>query len=168
MLESHCSTRYPWRVRASLKTVVVLAFLSASLPATAATGKVLKVLPQFLDTKGRASLSPSLYDRDAYQATLRLHPERRSGMRFFIQWKAKGQVADGLRLRLELRGGAQGDLPRGLVLEDKLPPKTGWFSHWADLNLKEETYKELGGVTSWRVTLWDGDKLLGEQRSFLW
>ena len=155
-------------MRGSLKILVLLALLSGIVTAHAATGKVIKVLPQFLDTKGRTSLTPSLYDRDAYQAVLRVHPERRSGMRFFIQWKAKGQVASGLRLRLELRGGVQGELPRGLVLEDKLPPKTGWFSHWADLTINEETYKELGGVTSWRVTLWDGEKMLGEQRSYLW
>ena len=161
--------RYLSPVRSSLKTLMVVALLSAAaFPSTAATGKVIKVLPQFLDLKGRTSLTPSLYDRDAYQAQLRLHPERRSGMRFFVQWKAKGQVANGLRLRLELRGGAQGELPKGFVMEDSLPPKTGWFSHWADLDLKEETYKDLGGVTSWRVTLWDGDKLLGEQNSFLW
>jgi len=151
-----------------MKILTVVALLSAALPAAAATGKVIKVLPQFLDTKGRTSLTPSLYDRDAYQAVLRLHPERRSGMRFYVQWKAKGPVDKGLRLRLELRGGAEGDLPRELVVEENLPPKTGWFSHWAELSLKEETFKELGGVTSWRVTLWDGDKLLGEQRSFLW
>lgn len=168
VLESNCSRRYLSTVRGSLKALVFLAFVWGIATATAATGKVIKVLPQFLDMKGRTSLSPSLYDRDAYQAVLRLHPERRSGMRFFIEWKAKGQVVAGLRLRLELRGGAQGDMPRELILEDKLPPKTGWFSRWADLTLKEETYKELGGVTSWRVTLWDGDKLLGEQRSFLW
>ena len=168
MLELPAWPRYLSLVHGSLKTFVFLALVSGVVTANAATGKVIKVLPQFLDTKGRTSLTPSLYDRDAYQAVLRLHPERRTGMRFFIQWKAKGHVAAGLRLRLELRGGAQGDLPSGLVLEDNLPPKTGWFSHWADLTLKEETYKELGGVTSWRVTLWDGDKLLGEQRSFLW
>jgi hypothetical protein len=155
-------------VRGSLKILVLFALLSGLVTAHAATGKVIKVLPQFLDTKGRTSLSPSLYERDAYQALLRVHPERRSGMRFFIQWKAKGQVTAGLTLRLELRGGVQGDLPRELILESKLPLKTGWFSHWADLTLKEESYKELGGVTSWRVTLWDGAKMLGEQRSYLW
>jgi hypothetical protein len=167
-LESRGSTSYLSPVRSALKILVLVTLLSAVAPAMAATGKVIKVLPQFLDTKGRTSLTPSLYDRDAYQAVLRLHPERRSGVRFFVQWRARGQVAQGLRLRLELRGGVQGDLPRELVLEDKLPPKTGWFSHWADLTLKEETFKELGGVTSWRVSLWDGQKLLGEQHSFLW
>lgn len=138
------------------------------LAADAATGKVIKVLPQFLDLKGRTALSPSLYDRDAYQAVLRLHPERRSGIRFFVQWKARGTVAEGLKLRVELHGGAQGQLPKEMVLEENLPSKTGWFSHWAGVTLKDETYKQLGGVTAWRVTLWDGTKLLGEQRSFLW
>jgi hypothetical protein len=37
--------------------------LAAPLAAPAATGKVVKVLPHFLDLKGRHSLTPSLYDR---------------------------------------------------------------------------------------------------------
>jgi len=59
--------------------------MAGSLSASAATGKILKVLPQFLDTKGRNSLSPSLYERDAYQVVLREHPERRSAMRFYVE-----------------------------------------------------------------------------------
>ena len=33
-------------------------------------------------------MSPSLYERDAYQARLRAHPEHRYGMRFDVQWRA--------------------------------------------------------------------------------
>ena len=36
--------------------------------ATAQTGRVVKVLPLYLDLKGRDAISPSLFDRDAYQA----------------------------------------------------------------------------------------------------
>jgi hypothetical protein len=148
--------------------LLVLCWVMGILAANAATGKVIKVLPQFLDLKGRTALSPSLYDRDAYQAVLRLHPERRSGMRFFVQWKARGTVTEGLKLRVELHGGVQGQLPKELVLQEDLQARTGWFSHWTGLTLKDETYKQLGGVAAWRVTLWDGTQLLGEQRSFLW
>jgi hypothetical protein len=31
-----------------------------------------------------------------------------------------------------------------------------------------DEYKKLGELVAWRVTLWDGDKLLAEQKSFLW
>ncbi|MGD1085598.1 MAG: hypothetical protein ABSA47_12735, partial [Verrucomicrobiota bacterium] len=37
----------------------------------AADGKVIKALPELLNTNGVASLSPSLFERDAYQAWLR-------------------------------------------------------------------------------------------------
>jgi hypothetical protein len=31
-----------------------------------------------------------------------------------------------------------------------------------------ENYKNFGELVAWRVTLWAGDQLLGEQKSFLW
>ena len=136
-------------------------------PVQAATGRVIKVLPQFLDLKGRTSLSPSLYERDSYQANLRDHTNLCSGMRFYVQWKAKGQGGAPLKLRVELRGVARGDFPRQLVLEKQVEPG-GWFSHWAEINLAGEPYKNFGKVTAWRVTLWEGTRLLGEQKSFLW
>src|SRR5947209_8233742 len=100
----------------------------------AATGKVKKVLPEFLDTKGRNSLSPSLYERDAYQVTLRDHPERRSAMRFYVQWKTKGAAQGPLTIRIELRGIAQGALPKELVVQTPAEPR-GWFSHWTTVTL---------------------------------
>src|SRR5258705_13546151 len=71
-------------------------WLTLAWQASAATGRIIKVLPHFLDLKGRHSLSPSLYDRDAYQARLRDHREERSGMRFDIEWKSKGGVFEPL------------------------------------------------------------------------
>src|SRR5438876_12384074 len=70
--------------------LALCSLLLAALPATSATGRVIKVLPEFLDLQGRSSLAPSLYERDAYQAVLREHPERRAGIRFYVQWKTKG------------------------------------------------------------------------------
>lgn len=134
--------------------------------ASAATGKVVKVLPHFLDLKGRHALSPSLYDRDAYQVLLRNHPELRSGMRFDISWRASGAANATLKLRVELRGVAEGNLPRQQILEKDI--QVGKTSHWTSVTLEGDPYKNLGKVTAWRATLWDGDQLLGEQKSFLW
>jgi hypothetical protein len=136
--------------------------------AMAATGKVVKVLPHFLDLQGRHALSPSLYDRDAYQAQLRQHPEQRSGMRFDLSYKTHGQPAGKLRLQVELRGLAKGDLPQKMTLEIEVRAAGGWFGRWESIPLTGEKYKTIGEVTAWRVTLWDGDQLLGEQKSFLW
>jgi hypothetical protein len=147
--------------------VLGLIFAVANLPARGATGCVKKVLPQFLDLKGRNSLSPSLYERDAYQVVLRLHPERRSTMRFYVLWKAKGPAAQLLKLRVEMRGIAQGDLPKQLTLEESAKPG-GWFGHWTEVTLTREQYKEIGTVTAWRVSLWEGEQMLSDQQSFLW
>jgi hypothetical protein len=40
--------------------LTILSMLVAGSLTYAATGRVIKVLPHFLDTKGRAALSPSL------------------------------------------------------------------------------------------------------------
>ena len=146
----------------------VLAALLTALPAVGGTGRVIKVLPEFLDLQGRTSLSPSLYERDAYQTALREHPERRSGVRFYVQWKAKGPIWEPLKLRVEARGVARGNLPQLLVLEEPLQNAGSKFTHWASPSIEGLTYRQFGGVTAWRATLWEGKRLLSEQKSFLW
>ena len=147
---------------------VLAALLCAgTFSASAATGRVVKVLPHFLDLKGRHSLSPSLYDRDAYQAQLRQHPELRSALRFDVHWRASG-VTGKLKLRAELRGTAHGNLPGEHTIETELGRGKSAISRWSSLALAGEDYKNFGEVTAWRVTLWDGEQLLGEQKSFLW
>ena len=146
----------------------LVCLFAVALPAEAATGRVIKVLPQFLDLQGRHTLSPSLYERDAYQAYLRQHPEKQSGLRLAVEWKARGRSAAPLKLRVELRGAAQGGrLPGQTVLEQDVKPG-GWFRHWTSLALAGEEYNKFGEVTAWRVTLWEGGRLLSEQKSFLW
>ena len=148
--------------------VILPALLLAAAPssADATTGRVIKVLPHFLDLKGRHALSPSLYDRDAYQAQLRQHPEQRSGRRFDVLWKAKAAGGATLKLRVEIRGIAQGNQPRQTALETEAKP--GWLSRWTSLTFNGDEYKSFGELTAWRVTLWDGELLVGEQKSFLW
>ncbi len=154
-------------MRRTLTWWLLLGWAAAALSAQAATGRVVKVLPQFLDLKGRTSLSPSLYDRDAYQAMLRQHPEKRLGIRFQVQWKTKGGVFEPLKLRIEVRGAAQGHAPKESILEQKVTAG-GWFGRWTSFTLSGDEYKGLVEVTAWRVTLWEGQELLGEQKSFLW
>jgi len=139
----------------------------ATFSASAATGSVAKVLPHFLDLKGRHALSPSLYERDAYQFQLRQHPEQRSALRFDVLWRAR--AANGkLKLRAELRGIVQGNRPRQTTLETEVEAGPGRVSRWTALTLAGADYKSFGEVTAWRVTLWDGELLVGEQKSFLW
>ncbi len=147
--------------------LIVALCLLACAAAPAATGRIIKVLPQLLDHKGRHAVSPSLYDRDAYQAYLRIHTNEISGMRFAVQWKASKPSGTYLTMRVEIRGVANGDLPTSVTLVVKVKLR-GWFEHWAYLNLDGDQFRKIGEVTCWRVSLWDGDKLLGEQKSFLW
>ena len=143
-------------------------WLAATALSGAATGKVIKVLPEFLDLQGRTSLAPSLYERDAYQVKLRDHPRERSGVRFYVNWKTKGGVWEPLIVRLEIRGATQGKQTEDLVLEQPVENRGGWFSRWTEITLNGEAYKKVGAVTAWRVTLWEGRQLLGEHKSFLW
>ena len=147
---------------------LTLLFCFCSLfAADAATGKIKKVLPHFLDLQGRHMLSPSLFDRDAYQAVLRDHPEKRSAVRFDIEWKSKGPASAPLKMRVEMRGVAHEQPPVELSLEKTLEP-TGLFGGWTSLTLQGEDYRKLGELTAWHVTLWQETRLLSEQKSFLW
>ena len=53
------------------RLLTVLALFASFASFAAATGEVVKVLPFLLDTHGQIAKSPSLFDRDAYQAYLR-------------------------------------------------------------------------------------------------
>jgi len=147
--------------------IALIIVLTAASISHATEARVIKVLPQFLDRRGRDSISPSLYDRDAYQAQLRKKPELRSGLQFAVQWKASSSANQELKIRVELRGTAKGDLPKAAKIETIVKQK-GSFSHWATIVLDEKVYQDIGEMTAWRVTLWEGEKLLSEQKSFLW
>ena len=155
------------RLRRLFFLICLVSLLNSPARAAEAEGRVLKVLPQFLDQKGQSSLTPSLYDRDAYQAFLRRNPAKRSALRFAIQWKAKLPETVPLQLRAEIIGAAKTDTPKRTSIETEVH-QHGRFSHWANLTLSKQQYKDFGDVTAWRVTLWDGNKLLAEQKSFLW
>jgi hypothetical protein len=154
-------------MRRCLFWLTLICCCAAAGPAFAATGKIIKVLPSFLDSKGRNSVSPNLFERDSYQVYLRKNPKLRSGMRFDVQWKSKGPVTDSLKLKVEMRGSAKGDLPKQFVLEKKLDPG-GALGTWTALPFVGTEYQAFGELTSWRVTLWDGNELIGHQQSFLW
>ena len=132
----------------------------------ASEGKVIKALPQFLDAKGRASLSPSLYERDAYQAYLRKHPAERMALQLEVQWKAGGVDWSRVKLRAELRGVLGNSLHTTTI---ELPvKKSGLFSSWTNFKIEGDDFQKFGELAAWRVTLWEGDKQLGELQSFLW
>ena len=142
---------------------LVLLFSASALGTEAANGRIIKVLPHLLDRDGRHTLSPSLYERDAYQAFLRKHPDLCSGLRFDVQWKAKRAAGAPLLLRLEIRGKEA----KPVVLEQSAR-RNHSYSRWNSLRVEGDAYRKIGDVIAWRATLWEGDQLVAKQESFLW
>ena len=153
-------------MRPLLMVLLLLGSLAAVPASDAATGRVLKVLPLFLDREGRDATTPSLYDRDAYQVQLRAHPEQRSAIRVDVLCKASQTGDAKLKLRVELRSVGTNSLPHQITLDQEVTPR--FFRRWTSLTLGGGDYENFGDVTAWRVTLWAGDQMLGEQKSFLW
>ena len=153
-------------MRRLLMTFLLLGSLSVAFAADKPTGYIVKVLPFFLNKKGQIATSPSLYDRDAYQAELRSHTNEVSAMRFDVLWRASNVENTNLTLRLELRGIGHDGLPQQKTLEQAVTPH--FFRHWTTLPLAGDEYRNFGEVVAWHATLWSGGDLLGEQKSFLW
>jgi hypothetical protein len=144
----------------------VVTHLQADSTSLAPTGRVVKVLPLLMDTNGAVALSPSLFDRDAYQFYLRAHTNEITGIRFDVDCDAKHAEGLKLKVRLELRGAGPTGLPTEKVMEQTVTPRI--FHHWTSLTLAGPDYKNFGVLAAWRATLWNGGQLLGEQKSFLW
>ena len=53
------------------------------------------------------------------------------------------------------------------VLEQAVK-KPGWFGGWTTFTLDGDSYQSFGDMIAWRVTLWEENVMLGEQKSFLW
>lgn len=153
-------------MRRFFATLFLLGSFAAAFASDPVTGRVIKVLPLFLDARGRDAVSPSLFDRDAYQVYLREHTNEISAMRFDVLWKASNARETKLKLRLELRSVSTNSLPRQTLLEQTVTP--GHFSRWSSLALAGADFKNFGELVAWRATLWSEDLLLAEQKSFLW
>jgi hypothetical protein len=149
-----------------MRRFFILVFLTLAPVVRAGEGKIIKVLPQLLDKKGEHALSPSLYERDAYQFYLRNHPGQCAALRLAVQWKASEVDGTQLKLRAELRG-LEGNTIHTATIEEPLQ-KMGRFSHWSELRIEGGEFKSLGRLIAWRVTLWDGEHQLGELESFIW
>lgn len=130
------------------------------------TGRIVKVLPLFLDTNNVVAPSPSLFDRDAYQFYLLEHTNDIAGLRFDVEWKAGHARGQNLTLRVQIRGVGPHGLPTQALLEQVVTPR--FLHHWTSLALTGAGYRKIGELAAWRATLWDGPQLLGQQQSFLW
>jgi hypothetical protein len=153
-------------MRALLIFLVSLGLVAVAHAADVVTGKIVKVLPLFLDQQGRDATSPSLFDRDAYQAFLREHTNAVSALRFDVLWKAVKSPEAKIKIWVELRGVGTNSVPKLKTLEVDAVP--GTFRKWTEIPLAGADYKNFGAVVAWRVTLWNGGRMLAEEKSFLW
>ena len=153
-------------MRALLIILASVGVVVAASAADAVTGRIVKVLPFLLDQQGRNAVSPSLFDRDAYQVYLRDHTNEVTALRFDVLWKATKAPDEKIKIAVELRGIGTNGVPTAQTLETNATP--GTFRKWTSVPLAGDDYKNFGRVTAWRVTLWNDDKLLSEQKSFLW
>ena len=153
-------------MRALMILLVLLGLAAAAQAADAVTGRIVKVLPFFLDQQGRDAISPSLFDCDAYQAHLRERTNEVSALRFDVLWKATKAPDEKIKIAVELRGVGTNSVPKMKTLETNVVPAK--FSRWTEIPLAGDNYKNFGAIVAWRVTLWNGGEMLGEQKSFLW
>ena len=150
------------RISQLLAMVLMLGIATTSI----ATPKITKVLPHLLDENGQHTISPSLLERDAYQAQLRKNPELCSGIRFDIKWskgKRKNKTSSNLKLQVELQTSAS-NKPIVLTKIIKLNKNGGWDS----LKFDDERYKKSGKIIAWRTILLEDNDILAERKSFLW
>jgi hypothetical protein len=153
-------------MRALLILMASLGVIAAAQATDAVSGRLLKVLPFLLDQHGRNATSPSLFDRDAYQAYLREHTNQISAVRFDVLWTATKSPDEKIKIAVELRGVGTNSVPRLETLETNVVP--GTYRRWTAIPLAGEDFKNFGSVVAWRVRLWNGGQMLGEQKSFLW
>ena len=122
---------------------------------------IVKVLPHFLDESGNHTDGPTLLHRDVYQDKLRKNPDLVRAVRYDVNWRGTGEV----KVRLELRSTKAG--VETMIIE-RVETASGRRSHWTAILIDDATYKTFGQPESWRVSLWQGETQVGEQKSFLW
>ena len=135
----------------------------ALLPPTSA--QIMKVLPHYLDVDDRHTKGVTLTDRDLYQKELRDDPKKITGIRFDIKWSGTGLDPAITKLRVEIKSskaGADTLVINYNAIADNLS------ATWTPLTVSRADYKKLGKMESWRVSLWEGDSQVAEQKSFLW
>ncbi len=145
-----------------LALIMCAGFLAGcgTLQTLSGTG-IVKVLPHYLDEEGQSTDGPTLLHRDVYQDQLRKNPDLVHGVRYDVNWHGTGEMT----IRLEVRSTKAGVDPK--VIEETIST-SGYGRHWTKILIDEEAYQAFGQPESWRVTLWQGDEQLAEQKSFLW
>ena len=131
----------------------------------AISAQIMKVLPHYLDVDDRHTKGVTLTERDLYQKELRDDPEKINGIRFDIKWSGTGLDPAITKLRVEIKSSKAG--AETLVINHNATADN-LSATWTPLTVSRADYKKLGKMESWRVSLWEGDSQVAEQKSFLW
>ncbi len=128
---------------------------------------VLKVNRTLLDNYGyETDVVGNLKGEASYQYSLRHEPNRQSGGRFHIKWRApKGSTQ--VRLVLDVRGLTPANETVRDTLSESFADMDGW-AEWTTLDIKERQFKRLGEIMAWRVTIYSGDRVMAELPSGNW
>jgi hypothetical protein len=129
--------------------------------------QILKVLPHWLDQQGRHTLSPSLFERDAYQQHLSLHRDEVSTMRFDVNWRLATRDLTGCTLHLEARVGRDDAIE---TIEHEVPLQLPSLRRqgWTGIQIPEGSWDPESNLMAWRVTLRQESTILATRTSFLW
>ena len=97
-----------------------------------------------------------------YGAVSRKEREDRKGQYYSVRWRAS-EAGEPVRVEFAYRQASTGSQVK--VLQHELQAaKTGVV----EFSIAGESYRTGGRVLSWRMRLYQGEALLGEQKSFLW
>lgn len=139
----------------------MIAFSGCGTLKTLTSPGIVKVLPHYLDASGNHSDGPTLLHRDVYQRKLRTNPGLVHGVRYDVNWYARGEVT----VRLELRSSKANLKP---VKREQKISQDLIRTRWTSILIDAKTYRSLEQPEAWRVSIWRGEEMLDEQVSFLW
>ncbi len=140
--------------------ILTAVWVGCSMLQTRSGMGIVKVLPHYLDASGNHSDGPTLLHRDVYQEKLRGNPDLVYAVRYDVNWYGTGEV----KVRLELRSTKAG--VETMIIERVETAVRR--KHWTPILIDAATYKTFGQPEYWRVSLWQGETQVAEQKSFLW
>ncbi len=154
-------------MRKIVSFLISLWLVGSSISAAEPVVEIKKTLRHLLDSDGRHTKSPSLLDRDAYQAHLKENPAEVNGLRFDLQIRYASRTPAPVTIRVEIRHGKGTDILNA-TFETPFEPKKRRRSQWGKLLIEKKDFRDLGEIIAWRVSLMDGDETLATDESFLW
>lgn len=126
-----------------------------------------KVNHEFVDLQGNAtdviadSVAKARYQKD-------LEGQHVTGMRFHIHWTAPSTLKEDLTVKLDIQGYDAGALQSNVQSFSKVYTKVEGFSGWAVLDITESTFKRMGKMMAWKVTLLHDGHAMAARKSFTW